>query len=257
MAFSGRNDSNNQILSRFRLRLRLFRRRGSWRLRLRRGARSARGRRRWRGVGRRGLRLRSRIDPARLNAVTKAPWHLVVDLRAEPGQATKRRLDMSAGTAEPVIEVEVTKRGVEIIPPHQAHHATAEPDAFRVPGRAADRLGGFDELVGLALIVLGRIGWLRRVCRFAGLVLGARIPALGDRASDADQQGKAGDGEVAQNRTLKLKHTSAHKIPDYSCLRPQTDAARLLPFKWVPNTAGTAPIPMTDIWDFVQQCQPL
>jgi hypothetical protein len=165
--------------------------------------------------------LRAWIDPARLNAITKAPRHLVVDLRAEPGQATKRRLYVSAGTAESVVEVEVTKRGVEIIAPHQADHTAAEPDAFRVPGGAVDRLRSFHEFVGLALIVLRRVVWLSGICgRFAGLIRGARIAALGDGASDSDQQYKPGDGEVAQNRILKLKHTSTHKNPDYSCLRP-------------------------------------
>jgi len=30
---------------------------------------------------------------------------------------------------------------------------------------------------------------------------------------------------------LKLEHTSTHTIPDYSCLRPDATAARLLPLK--------------------------
>ena len=33
-------------------------------------------------------------------------------------------------------EIEMAKRGVEIVEPHQAHHPAAEPDAFRVTGRA-------------------------------------------------------------------------------------------------------------------------
>ena len=77
---------------------------------------------------------------------------------AKAGQAAERRLDVTAGTAEPVVKIEMPKSGVEIVEPHQADHAAAEPDAFRVSGRAIDGLRGLDEFVGLALIVLGGIG---------------------------------------------------------------------------------------------------
>ncbi len=70
---------------------------------------------------------------------------------------------MAAGAAETVVEIEVTKRGVEIVEPHQAHHAAAEPDAFGVSGRAVDGLRGLDEFVGLALIFLGGVGGLGRI----------------------------------------------------------------------------------------------
>ena len=63
---------------------------------------------------------------------------------------------MAAGAAEPVVEIEVAEGGIEVVAPHQAHHAAAEPDAFRVSGRAVDGLGRLDEFVGLALVVLGR-----------------------------------------------------------------------------------------------------
>ena len=159
-----------------------------------------------------------------MNAVAEALWHLVVDLRAEPGQAAKRGLDVSARTAEPVIEIEVAEGGVEIVPPHQAHHATAEPDAFRVPGGAVNGLRGFDEFVGLALAVLGGIGRIGSG-RFA-LFLGGGAPALGGRASDSDQESKAGNGEMAQNRMLKLKHTSTHKFPD--CFLPAASQDELV-----------------------------
>ena len=175
-----------------------------------------------------------------MNTVIQTPWHLIVDLRAEPGQAAKGRLDVSARAAEPIIEVEMAKGGVEIVPPHQPHHAPAKPDAFRVPSRAVDGLGGLDEFVGFLLIVLGGIGRIGG-WRFAGLIRGAGVAALGDRASHADQEGKPWDGEVAQNRILKLKHTSTHRNPDFvSCPAASPDAARVMPVKWVPNAAGTA-----------------
>jgi hypothetical protein len=188
-----------------------------------------------------------------MNAIAEAPWHLVIDLRAESGQTTKRRLDVSARTAEPVVEIEMSKGGVEIVPPHQAHDATAEPDAFRVPGGAIDGLGGFHEFVGLALAVLAGIGRIGGG-RLARLVLGGRGAALGKRASDTDQQCKPGDGEVTQNRILKLKRTSTHKIPD---LLPAPCPARTHWFVAVqigPQCGRDGRrFPMTDISDFVQQ----
>jgi hypothetical protein len=127
----------------------------------------------------------------------------------------------------------MAKRRIEVVAPHQNHHPATEPDAFGVSGRTVDGLLGFDEFVGFALIVFrgfgrrGRIG--RR--RLAGLVLGPKVAALGDRASDTDQQCKPGNGEVAQNRMSKLKHTSTHKFPDCFLPAASKDADRLMPFK--------------------------
>ena len=139
-----------------------------------------------------------------------------IDLPAEAGQATERRLDVAAGTAEAVVQIEMPKRGIEIVEPHQEDHAAAEPDAFRVSGRPADGLRRLDKLISFALVVLGGLGRLRRVCRpgLAGLVLGVGIAALGEGTSDTDQQCKPRNGEVAQDRTLKLKHPLTHKVPD-------------------------------------------
>ena len=75
-----------------------------------------------------------------MNLVVQAPRHLVVDLSPKTGQAAEGGLDMAAGAAEPVIEVEMPERGIEVVPPHQADHAAAEPDAFGVAGGAVDGL---------------------------------------------------------------------------------------------------------------------
>src|SRR6202021_386176 len=56
-----------------------------------------------------------------------------------------------------------------------------------------------------------------------------------------NQEGKAGNGEVAQNRSLKLKHTSTHRFPDKLPTCGQPGHAGLMPFNWVPNTAETVP----------------
>ena len=183
-------------------------------------------RRSWRS-GRRGsggrLRLGCGIDPAGVNAAVKRLGHLGVDLAAKAGQAAERRLDMAAWAAEPVVEIEVTKGGVEIVEPHQAHHAATEPDAFGVSGRPVDGLRRLDEFIGLALIFLGSVGGLGRDSwpRLAGLVLGVASPLWAKALPDTDQEGEPGDGEVAQNRILKLKHPTTHKFPDLLPARGQ------------------------------------
>jgi hypothetical protein len=165
-----------------------------------------------------------------MNSAAQRLSHLGIDLAAKPGQAAKRRLDVTAGTAEPVIKIEMPKSSVEIVEPHQTNHATAKPDAFRVSGRATDGLGCLDEFIGLFLIFLGGISRGRRR-RFALLILGAGISALANSTSDAEQEDEPGDGEVAQNRVLKLKHPSTHKFPDLLFARGQPDHAGLMPPK--------------------------
>ena len=119
---------------------------------------------------------------------------------------------MAAGAAEPVVEIEMPECGVQIIPPHQANHPAAEPDAFGVSARAVDGLGRFDEFVGLALVVLVGVGGIGR--RLAGLILGSRGAALGERASRSDQEDQAGSGYSPQNRNSWIKHPSTHTFPD-------------------------------------------
>ena len=164
-----------------------------------------------------------------MNAAAQRVRDLGIDLAAKTGQAAERRLHMTAGTAKTIVQIEVPKRGVEIVEPHQADHAAAEPDAFRVSGRSTDGLGSFQELIGLALVILGDVGGGGR-SRLAG-VLRAGIAALGEGAADTDQEGKPGNGEMAQNRTLKLKHPSTHKFPDLLLARGRPESAGLMPPK--------------------------
>jgi hypothetical protein len=79
------------------------------------------------------------------------------------------------------------------------------------------------------LVVLGCIGRLGRIGS-TWLLVGVRVAALRSRASDADQQGKSGKGEVTQDHILKLKHPSTHRFPD---LLPARGTPRpvLMPFK--------------------------
>ena len=89
--------------------------------------------------------------------------------------APERGLNVLTGTAEPVVEIEMAEGGVEVVAPQQADHPAAEPDAFRIAGRAADLGGGFGEFIDLALGILGGVGLagLRR------LVAGLGVAALG------------------------------------------------------------------------------
>ena len=145
-----------------------------------------------------------------MNLVVQAPRHLVVDLSPETGQAAEGRLDMAARAAEPIVEIEVAECGVEVVAPHQAHDAPAEPDAFRVSARAVDGLGRLDEFVGFPLIILGTV---RSGGGSLTLILRGRVAALG-KSSRAEQEGKRGNGEVTQDHMLNLKHPSTHTFPD-------------------------------------------
>ena len=148
---------------------------------------------------------------------------LGIDLPAKTGQTTKRRLDVAAGAAETVVQIEMPERSVEIVEPHQADHAAAQPDAFRIAGGAVDDLRGLDEFIGLALVVLGGIGGCGGGS-LAGLILGVDVAALGERAADTYQESDPGSGEVGQNRILKLKHPSTHRFPDLLPARSRPDA---------------------------------
>jgi hypothetical protein len=155
-----------------------------------------------------------------MDAVIQAFWNLVVDLCAKPGQATEGRLHMTARAAEPVIQVEVTKSGIEVIAPHQPNDAPSEPDAFGVAGRAINDLGGFGEFVRFALVIP------RSICRarsgLAGLVRGPWRPALGQRAAQAEHQRQSRNDQITQNRKPTLKHSLTHEFPDLVPAQPFT-----------------------------------
>ena len=101
-------------------------------------------------------------------------------------QAAKGGLNMGAGAAETVVEIEMAEGGVEIVSPEQVDDAAAEPHAFRIAGRSAHRALGFGELIDLlrffCLLLPGR----RRLFRWLGFVAlsesqGAREEPSGER----------------------------------------------------------------------------
>jgi hypothetical protein len=89
--------------------------------------------------------------------------------------APERGLNVRTWAAETVVKVEMPEGGIEVVAPEEADDATAEPDAFRIAGRAVDQARGFREFVGLTLI-LGGIGGLSGLRR---LVAGLGLVALG------------------------------------------------------------------------------
>ena len=108
---------------------------------------------------------------------------------------------MAAGAAEPVVEIEVAEGGIEVVAPHQAHHAAAEPDAFGVSGRAVDGLGRLDEFVGLALVVLGGVGGIGGR-RLAGLILGVGVPLWANAPADPIRRARPAAAKCRKTATL-------------------------------------------------------
>jgi hypothetical protein len=106
----------------------------------------------------------------------KALGRFWVDVDALTDNAAERRLDMWARAAKAVIQVKVAEGRIHVVPPHQPHHAAAEPDAFGVAGWAGHQAGSLCELVDLALGFLGGIGRLVG----GGFVTALGIAALGD-----------------------------------------------------------------------------
>jgi hypothetical protein len=115
---------------------------------------------------------------------------LLVDT-ALPHHATEADLYVLAGTAEPVIEVEVAERGVEIVARHQADRPFAEPDAFSPcsgAGCGATCLGNFDATPRSVLARLSLAG-------FAGFVI------LGVQRDGRERRRKAEDRKAEQTYT--------------------------------------------------------
>ena len=82
-------------------------------------------------------------------------------------QATKGSLNMGAGAAETVVEIEVAESRIQVVAPKEANHAPAKPDTFGIAGRAGQNTGGLGYFVDLLLGLFGsvsgrflRLGWL-------------------------------------------------------------------------------------------------
>ncbi|EJW11701.1 hypothetical protein A33M_2898 [Rhodovulum sp. PH10] len=96
--------------------------------------------------------------------------------RTKSHDAPERILNVTAGTAESVVQIEMAKRRVEVVAPHQADHPLAEPDAFGIGGRPLQSLAGLDRLVGARLALgLGRVGGAALRSLLLRLRLGLRL----------------------------------------------------------------------------------
>jgi hypothetical protein len=126
--------------------------------------------RRWRW----GSRLKRGIPPALINELIERVGRLLILLIdvALAHDAPETDLNMLGWTAEPIIQLKVTERGVEIVLPHQADCAYAEPDTF-APGRGAGHgAGRLRYFVGATGSILGGLP----LTGYGGLLL----PILGN-----------------------------------------------------------------------------
>ena len=160
---------------------------------------------------------------------------------------------MAARAAEPIVEIEVAECGVEVVAPHQAHDASAEPDAFRVSARAVDGLGRLDEFVGFPLIILGGVGCI------GGRRLAADPAGRGCRSGQTRQPIRSeGPGRqrrgAAKPQLLDQAPVDAY-IPRLVSGRAQgrCDGLACCRPNWSPMRRTRSTIQMTGISDFVQQ----
>src|SRR3974390_2375639 len=87
------------------------------------------------GSGRSWGRREGRVEPAGVDPAVQTFRRLGINM-ALPHHASKSGLNMRAWAAEALVKVEVAESRIEIVPPQQAHYPAAQPDAFRVCGRA-------------------------------------------------------------------------------------------------------------------------
>lgn len=103
-----------------------------------------------------------RIDPAGLDALVQAVGGFGIDTILVQNQAAKRRLDVSAGTAKTIVEIEVAKRCIDVVPPQQADRTATEPYAFGITRRTGNH----------ALDISVLIDFLRRLFGWGGFAVG-------------------------------------------------------------------------------------
>src|SRR5665647_3315955 len=146
------------------------------------GSRSVRRRGRRRGGSRRLGWRKAGVKPTGMDPAVQRFLGLGIDVSL-PDQAAESGLDMGARAAETIVKIEMAEGGVEVVPPQQADHAAAEPDAFRVAGGAGQQPGRFGDLIDLLLAFLGSIGGrLLRLRRLA-------VAALGERRGGHETEG--------------------------------------------------------------------
>src|SRR5580698_7315889 len=117
-------------------------------------------------------------------------------------QAAEARLNMPARAAETVIEIEMAERGVEVVPPQQADHPAAEPNAFGIACRAAQRLlrlGKFVDFLGVFRLILTGRRW--------ALLGGLGVTTLGEGLRGEAAGQRLRKGEDPDRRTHEGRYT--------------------------------------------------
>jgi hypothetical protein len=148
--------------------------------------------------------LKRWIDPTGMHPAIEAIGSFRIDRIGVQDQTAERRLDVSAGAAKTVVQIEMAERGIEVIAPEQTDDPAAQPNAFWIAGRSIENALGFGEFVdflGFFGSVGGRRGLLIRRLRFGGL--GRRYRYNGN---------DTGEGETNRNAKTagKLKHSMGH-----------------------------------------------
>jgi hypothetical protein len=96
-----------------------------------------------------------------------------------PDEAAEGGLNVGARAAEAIVQVEMTKGGVEVVTPEEADNPTSEPDTFRVSSRAGQKPSRLGDFVDFFLTFLGGVscGLLRfgRLAVTATLREGSRV----------------------------------------------------------------------------------
>ena len=92
-----------------------------------------------------------------------------------PDEAAEGRLDVGAGAAKAVIQIEVAEGRIEVVAPQQVNHAATKPDALRIASRAIQDPCCLGNLIDLFLGFLNGVSG--RLLRFGRLA----IPRSGRR----------------------------------------------------------------------------
>src|SRR5262245_57919084 len=155
------------------------------------------------GSGRRRCLLMVWINPTAMHAPVKC-IRLLGIYGTATDDAAESRLNMPGRTAEAIVQVEVAEGRIEIVLPHQADDPPAQPDAFGVGCGSAQQLGGFRQLVELALAVL--LGVCVAACRPRG---GFGVTALSQNRGRCRQQkdraqGGGGDTHTGKNHDRSM-----------------------------------------------------
>ena len=111
--------------------------------------------------------------------------------------APERSLNVLSGAAEPIVEIQMAEGCVEVVAPKQSNHPTAEPDTFRVAGRAADLGRSLGKFIKSALRILGGIGGLTSLRR---LVSGLAVAGLSKRRERSQRQNRRSECNGQDNR---------------------------------------------------------